>query len=355
MLGLGAAAAVGLVAAPHVARAAEDRKWRLATPWPRGLPGFWAAAERLARSITEMSGGRLQVTAHAAGELVPPARIFNAVAEGAVELGHASPDRWLEVDPVFQIFSGLPFGLTATEHEGWIRYGGGQEMWERAYAPHGVVPFLAGNTGTQAGGWFRREIRNASDFRGLKIRMSGAGAEILRRLGAEIVDIPPSDIFPAMQTGLLDATEWVGPWNDLAFGIHNVARFYYLPAFHETGTALELIANAEAWRKLEPDLKAVLKGAAAAASAETQSAFNYHNAVALELIATRTNAVILPLPDSIMRTLDRTAAVVIQEIAASSQLGRTAHASYREARGRAVAYSLAVDEVALLQRQQALK
>jgi TRAP-type mannitol/chloroaromatic compound transport system substrate-binding protein len=354
VLGLGVGAAAGL-AAPAVARAQLPIAWRMATPWPRNMPGFWAAAERIAASITAMSGGRLAVVAHPAGELVPPGAIFDAVGGGDAELGHAAAHHWLAKNPAFQFFSGVPFGLTAQEHEGWIRFGGGQKLWERAYGPHGVLPFLAGNTGPQAGGWFSREIRGAIDFQGLKIRMTGPGAEVLRRLGAVTVDIPPSDIFPAMQSGQLDAAEWVGPWNDLAFGFHKIARFYYLPSFHEPGAALELIANAEAFASLDTGLQAVIRTAAAAASAETFADFTYHNAIAHELIATRTNAVILPLPEPVIRALGETAAVATQEAAASSQLARTIHASYRDHLAKAVAYSRAVDRVTLAQRELGLK
>ncbi|MFV2093640.1 MAG: TRAP transporter substrate-binding protein, partial [Hyphomicrobiales bacterium] len=223
VLALGGAGAIGL-ASPAIAQSnPEPIVWNMATAWPRKAPGYFSAAKRLATSITSMSGGRLQVTAHAAGEKVAVEKIFNAVSEGTMALGHSSAHLWTKTNPAFQFFTGIPFGMTAPEHAGWIRFGGGQSLWNRAYATHGIQPFLAGNTGLQGSGWFRREIRNPEDFNGLKIRISGIGADVLRHLGTEPVNLPPSEIYPAMQAEKIDGIKLAGPWNDLDFGLHKLA------------------------------------------------------------------------------------------------------------------------------------
>ena len=350
VLALGGAAAIGF-AAPAVAQTnPEPAVWTMATPWPRKLPGFFSAAERLAASITAMSGGRLQITAYPAGERVSPKKIFDAVSEGTVELAHSSARHWSDRNPAFQFFTGVPFGLTAPEHAGWIAFGGGQTLWEQAYSPYGIQPFLTGNTGPQGGGWFRREIRKPEDFRGLKFRIAGLGAETLRLLGASPVDIPPSDIFPAMQSGQLDGTEWVGPWNDLAFGLHKLARYYYLPAFHEVSSALELIVNVDALKALTPDLQDIVRRAAMAACAQTYADFTYHNALALDLIETKTPTVVSAFPDNVIRALGEASAQVAEDLAITSRFAQTVHTSYFDYLAKAVAYTSVSDLVALRQR-----
>ncbi|VAW16419.1 TRAP transporter solute receptor, unknown substrate 6 [hydrothermal vent metagenome] len=355
VLALGGAATIGL-ATPAIAQTTpESILWRMATPWPRKMPGFFAAAERLAGSITAMSGGRLKVTAYPAGKEVAPAKIFNAVSEGTIELAHASAHLWADKNPAFHYFTGMPFGLTASEHAGWIYFGGGQALWEQAYSSYDVLPFLAGNTGPQAGGWFQREIRNPEDFKGLKFRISGLGADVLRHLGAKPVALPPSDIFPAMQSGQLDGTEWVGPWNDLVFGFHKLARYYYLPAFQKIGSALELIVNAEAFGALTSDLRDIVRRAAMAASAETCADFTYNNALALDLIDTRTSTIISAFPDNVIRALGEASAQIADDLGATSRFSRTVHSSYFGYLGKAVPYSGASDLFTLRQRQSVQK
>ncbi|NLH83251.1 MAG: TRAP transporter substrate-binding protein, partial [Phyllobacteriaceae bacterium] len=237
--GLGAATlAAGSLAAPAIVRAEEKLNWKMVTSWPKNSPGVGVNAQRLADSITAMSNGRLTVQLYAAGELVPAFECFDAVSSGAAEMAHGSPYFWQGKEKAFHFFTGIPFGLFANEHMGWIWFGGGQALWEKAYAPFGVQPFYCGSSGPQAGGWFRKEIKTVDDFKGLKMRIAGLGGEVLRRLGVNVVLLPPGEIFQAMQSGTIDAAEWVGPWNDLAFGLFRVAKNYYMPSFFEFGPAL---------------------------------------------------------------------------------------------------------------------
>jgi TRAP-type mannitol/chloroaromatic compound transport system substrate-binding protein len=225
----------GALAAPHVARAQETHNWSMAMTWPTGAPGVGVNAERCARMIETMSGGRISITLYGAGELVPPFEVFDAVAEGTAQLGHGAPYFWQGKDRVFHFFTGVPFGFTAAEHSGWLYFGGGQELWDRAYEPFGVRAFYAGSSGPQAGGWFAHPIESLDDLQGLNMRIAGLGGEVMRRLGVNVVLLPPGEIYGALQAGTIDAAEWIGPWNDLAFGLYRIAKYYYMPAFHEFG------------------------------------------------------------------------------------------------------------------------
>lgn len=358
VLKFGGTATAGLVtslAAPAKVGAQNPVMWRMATPWPRNTPGVFASASRLAESITLMSGGRLQVSAHPAGEIVPPNKIFDAVSDAKVEMGHGSAHYWRERDPAFQFFTGLPFGLTAKEHAGWLYFGGGQGLWEQAYGPFGVIPFLAGNSGTQAGGWFVNEIRKPEDLHGLKFRISGMGADVMKLLGAVPVDIPPSDIFPAMRSGEMGGAEWFGPWNDLAFGFHKLARYYYLPGFHEISAALELTVNAAAFAKLEPALQEIVRRAAMAAANETLADFTYHNALSLELIETKTSAIVHAFPPAVLKAFGDASAQATEELGAANRLARTTKISYFAYLSKAVTYTRASEIPALVQRAESLK
>jgi TRAP-type mannitol/chloroaromatic compound transport system substrate-binding protein len=276
MLAAGAATAVGgKVAAPAVAQGTT--RWNMVMPWPRLTPGVGVAAGKFAQRVGAMSGGRLEIRLFAAGELVPPFGGFDAVQSGAVQVAHGTPYYWAGKAPALHWFTGVPFGLSASELAAWIVYGEGGKLWREIYDGFGVVPFYAGSSGVQAGGWFRKEINSVQDLRGLKIRIAGLGGEVMRRLGAVPVAMPPGEIMQSLTSGAIDAAEWIGPWNDRAFGLYKVAKFYYVPAFHEPGPGLEVIVNKAAWGELAPDLQAIVEAAASAAAAETYADFSYHN------------------------------------------------------------------------------
>ena len=215
--------------------AGESYRWRLVTAWPPGLPGFGTTAVALADTLREVSGGRLTLQVYAAGELVPAFEVFDAVSRGSVEMGHSAPAYWKGQAPTTQLFTGYPFGMLPAEFNAWMAYGGGMELWRECYEPYGLVPFPGGNTGAQMGGWFRREIRSVDDFSGLKIRMPGLGGDVLRRLGATVVNLPGGELFTALQSGLIDATEWASPYNDLPLGLYQAAPYYYFPRLARAG------------------------------------------------------------------------------------------------------------------------
>lgn len=356
---LTAGAATAALAAPSIARAQAPIAWKMATSWPKGAPGVGVNAQRLADMITAMSGGRLSVQLFGAGELVPPFEVFDAVSSGAVQCGHATPYYWQGKDPAFHFFTGVPFGLTASEHAAWLHFGGGQELWQQAYAPFGVVPFLAGSSGPQAGGWFRKEISGLDDFKGLKMRIAGLGGEVMRRLGVSVVLLPPGEIFAAMQAGTIDAAEWVGPWNDLAFGLNRVASYYYMPAFHELGPALELTVNAAAFEALDDDLKEIVKRAAMASSMESLADFTFHNIESFRPLLDALGPDGKPIElrtfsDDIVAALAREAEGALADIAAGSPHAKDVYASFTAFRAKAHDYARHSDLAALAMREKAL-
>ncbi len=353
-LALTGAATAGALAAPAVARAADQITWKMVTSWPKNAPGVGVNAQRVADMITEMSGGRLTVHLFAAGEMVPPFECFDAVSAGTAEIMHATPYYWQGKDKAFHFFTGIPFGLTAVEHAAWLEFGGGQALWDKAYAPFGVIPFYSGSSGVQAGGWFRKEISSLEDFKGLKMRIAGLGGEVMRRLGVNVVLLPPGEIFQAMDAGTIDAAEWVGPWNDLAFGLYRVANYYYMPAFHELGPALEVSVNKAAYEALPDDLKSIVRHAAAANCMQATADFTYHNAVSLKPLLAKEGVELKFMPDDVITALAKESEMVLKEIGDTSPLAGEIYQSFTKYRAEAAAYAKVSDQAALEMRAKAL-
>ena len=226
------------------------RELKMVTIWPKGLPGLQSGADRVAQSITALSGGRLQVKVFPAGQLVGAMESFDAVSSGLADLYHASEVTWAGKSATFAYFCNVPFGFTADEINAWVYYGGGQALWDELSAGFGLKPFLCGNTGPQMGGWFTKELTSIEAFKGLRYRMPGMGGEVLRRLGAVVVTLPGGEIIPSLQSGAIDASEFVGPWVDMAIGLHKAAKYYYYPGFHEPGAAISLAVNKKLWDSL---------------------------------------------------------------------------------------------------------
>lgn len=310
----GGAGAAAVSALPRPAIAQGKMEWRMVTAWPRGLPGMGTGTERLARRIGELSGGRLTIKLYAAGELVPALQCFDAVSSGTAEMGHDASYYHVGKSRAASFFTTVPFGMTAAEHNAWIFFGGGQELWDELYAPFNIKPFLAGNTGVQMGGWFRKEIQSIADFKGLKFRMPGQGGEVLTKLGANIVLLPAGEIFAALQSGTIDGTEWVGPYNDLALGLYKVAPHYYFPGFHEPGSALELMVNKQKFDDLPADLKAVIQVAAEAENNLMLAELNARNGTALETLVTVHNVKLRQFSREILTALGTASGEIIQEL-----------------------------------------
>ncbi|GMR14725.1 MAG: TRAP transporter substrate-binding protein DctP [Gammaproteobacteria bacterium] len=307
----------------------ETFVWKMVTSWPRDFPGLGTGASHLAESIDDLSNGRLKIKVYGANELVPAFEVFDTVSQGTAEMGHSATYYWKGKVPAAQFFAGIPFGMTAQELHGWIYYAGGLELWQEVYAPHGLIPFLAGSSGPQMGGWFNREINSLDDLKGLKMRIPGPGGEILKRAGGTPTTIPGAELFTALQTGTIDATEWVGPFNDLAFGLFRAAKYYYYPGWHEPGTGLELMINAEAWNTLPADLQAIVKIASQAAVTDTLSDFTYNNGIALRTLLKKHGVQLRRFPDEVLSRLNEISDEVIREMADNSELAGRIYASFK--------------------------
>ncbi|WP_017938950.1 TRAP transporter substrate-binding protein [Zestomonas thermotolerans] len=298
---------------------AQTFSWKMVTSWPKNFPGVGVGAERFARLVNEMSAGRLQVKVYAAGELVPALEVFDAVSRGTVEMGHGAPYYWKGKVPAAQFFCALPFGPNAQEMNAWLHYGGGMQLWEEAYQPYNVVPFACGATGVQTAGWFNKEINSVDDFRGLKMRTPGLGGEVLTKMGGTVVNLPAGEIFTALQTGAIDATEWIGPYNDLALGLHKAAKYYYIPGWQEPNVTFELIVHRKAWDSLPDDLKAIVRSAARDVNGDMLDDYSARNMEAMEKLRSE-GVEVRRLPDEVLARLREVAAEVVEASAAADAM-----------------------------------
>ena len=316
------------VPSAQAAAAPERFDWTLLSTVPRGLPGPGTGALRFAERVEEMSAGRLKVTVRGAGEVVGAFDVFDAVASGDAEIGHGAAFFWRGKVPAAVFFAAVPFGMTAQETNGWLYHGGGLELWRELYAPFGVVPFPAGNSGTQMGGWFNREVSSLDDLAGLRMRILGLGAEVFERAGGTPVSLPPDAVFSAMQTGLIDAVEWVAPYNDLPLGLHQVARYYYYPGWQEPGPPLELIVGDDAWASLPADLQAIVAAAARVMNDEMLAEYTARNQASLQVLVEEHGIELRAFPPSVLAELRTLSDDVLAELAGASPLAGRIHASY---------------------------
>ncbi len=313
---------------PFTASAAAEHKWKMVTTWPKNFPGLGTGANNLAELIGQMSNGRIEVKVYGANELVGALEVFDAVSRGTAEMGHGAGYYWKGKVPAGQFFAAVPFGLTAQEMNGWIYSGGGLELWKEAYEPFGIIPMPAGNTGVQMGGWFNKEINSLDDLKGLKMRIPGLGGEVLKRAGGTPVLLPGGEIFQALQSGSIDATEWVGPYNDMAFGLHKAAKFYYYPGWHEPGTTLEALINKKAFDKLPADLQAIVLAATKVANSDMLAEYTARNNAALETLVNKHKVQLKPYPAEVLAQLKALADDVVAEEAQGDEMSKKVYDSY---------------------------
>jgi len=338
----------GALLTPFMANAAKaEYKWKMVTTWPKNFPGLGTGANDLAKLITEMSNGRISVKVYGAKELVGALETFDAVSRGTAELGHGAGYYWKGKVPAGQFFTAVPFGLTAQEMNGWIYNGGGLALWHEAYEPFGIVPMPAGNTGVQMGGWFNKRIDSLADLKGLKMRIPGLGGEVLKRAGGTPVLLPGSEIFPALQSGTIDATEWVGPYNDLAFGLNKAAKYYYYPGWHEPGSTMEVLINKKALESLPKDLQSIVLNATKVANANMLADYTTRNNAALEQLVNKGGVELLPYPIDVLTQLKTLSAEVVAEEAQKDEMSKKVYASYKAYRDQAIKWH-AISEQAYL-------
>ncbi|MEM9839960.1 MAG: TRAP transporter substrate-binding protein [Pseudomonadota bacterium] len=304
------------------------RKLKMVTTWPKDFPGLGDAAERTADFIRLLTGGAIEIEVFAAGELVGAFDAFDAVASGAADLYHGADYYWTSKSRAYPFFTAVPFGMTVTEQIGWLEAGGGQELWDRLAAPFGIKPFAAGNTGHQLGGWFKRELENVDDLVGLPIRMPGLGGEVMRRADATPVRLPGSELYQSLQSGAIDATEWVGPWNDLAMGFYREAKYYMWPGFHEPNAQLALGMNLDLWNTMSGQEQAIIEAACRSANHENIGTYVVRNADALTVLTEEHGVELTEMPEDVMALLAEKTAEVLEEVANSSPLAREIYDSY---------------------------
>jgi TRAP-type mannitol/chloroaromatic compound transport system substrate-binding protein len=324
---------------PAPAIAQGIRQLKMVTDWPDETPGIHPMAARLAQTIGTATAGRIKIEVFPAGALVRPFETFDAVAAGVADMYHSAENYWEKKSPAFSFFAAMPFGLTADELFAWVQYGGGQELWDALSGQFNIKPLLCSNTGCQMGGWFTREITSPESFRGLRYRMPGPGAEVLRRLGAIVVMLPGGEIMPALKSGAIDASEWNGPWLDMAFGLHKAASYYYYPGFHEPGTNLAVGINKAVWESLDAGDRRIMEAMAACEYARSLAEFNANNALSLRKLRDEGAVKILKFDDSLLRAFLTVSKEVVAEIGSGDDLSRKIYASYEQFRASIMDWS----------------
>ncbi|GIV38288.1 MAG: C4-dicarboxylate ABC transporter [Thermonema sp.] len=294
----------------------ESIEWMAATTWPPNFPILGEGVQLFAKQVEIMSAGRLKIKVYGGGELIPPLEVFDAVSNGSIQIGHGAAYYWSGKIPAANFFAAVPFGFNAQQMNAWLISGGGWQLWQEIYAPYNVIPFPAGNTGVQMGGWFNREINTPADLKGLKMRIPGLGGKVLDRMGGAAVQIAGSEIYTSLERGVIDAAEWIGPYHDYTLGFHKIARYYYYPGWHEPGATLELLVNKQAFESLPPSLQEIIRTAALRANLWMLSEFEAKNAEYLEKIISEGKVEVRPYPAEVLRALQNTTAQLLEELAA---------------------------------------
>lgn len=327
----GTAAAAGSIAAPGIARAQKTFQWKMTNAYGPGSPFYVAgpgSPTHFIEMVKAMSGGRLQIQHFAAGELIPALEGFDAVSNGTIEMNAANSYFWAGKTFAAQYFTAVPFGLNFQGMNGWLYDGGGQQLWNEVYAPFGMVAMPCGNTGVQMTGWFKKEIKSVADFKGLKMRIPGLAGKVYAELGVDVKLLPGGEIFPALERGVIDAAEFVGPYQDRRLGLQKAARYYYTTGWHETATVSELLINKAAWEKLPKDLQAVVENAAAACNVISEAWCQRTNAEAMEDLVKNQKVIARALPDPVVKALRDTTNKVLAEAVAKDPLVKKVHNSY---------------------------
>ncbi len=347
-------AALAVSSFPKPALAQERVEFTMVTTWPRDFPGLGTGAQRLSKRLNDMSDGRIQVQYFAAGERVGAFDSFDEVASGNAQAYHAADYYWKGKHPGWAYFTSVPFGLTYTEINAWIRFGGGQELWDELAGSFGIKAVMAGNTGVQMGGWFNKEINSADDFKGLKMRIPGLGGDVMAKLGASPVSLPGGQIYENLVSGAIDATEWVGPWNDSFMKFYEAAKYYYYPGFHEPGSMLSFGMNASWWGKLSKNDQTLIAALAAAENDIMMAEYNAKNGSALKSLITDHGVKLRRFNDDVYDAFGKAAEEVFKTVRGHSKLASQIDASFTAARKNLGAWSKISDQAYVAQRNRVL-
>ncbi|MDO9144807.1 TRAP transporter substrate-binding protein [Rhodoferax sp.] len=328
-----AALSGGVLSAPSLVQAQSKGtfNWKMTSAYPKGSPFYFdgpGSATDLAKRIKEMSDGRLNIQVFGAGELIPAFEGFDAVRAGTVEMNHANSYFWTGKTFAAQYFTAVPFGMNFQGMNGWLYDGGGIDLWNEVYAPFGMVAMPCGNTGVQMTGWFKKEIKTVADLKGLKMRIPGLAGKVYANLGVDVKVLPGGEIFPALERGVIDAAEFVGPFQDRRLGLHKAAKYYYTTGWHESATVSELLINKAAWQTLPKDLQAIVQNAAAACNVISEAWCQKANADAMEDLIKNQKVIAKPLPEGVIKALRTETDKVLTEAVAKDPMTKKVHDSY---------------------------
>ena len=326
--GIAGVLAAGIAPAVHAQAAI---RWRIASSFPKSLDTIYGAAEIFARQVRAMTGGKFEVSVHAAGELMPAFGVVDGVQQGSVEAAHTAPYYFFGKDECFGLGTAIPFGLNSRQMTAWMYEGNGGKLMREFYSKYNIVNFPMGNTGAQMGGWYRKEIKSLKDMKGMKMRIGGFGGKVLERIGGVPQNIPAGEIYPALEKGTIDAAEWVGPYDDLKLGFNKVAPFYYYPGWWEGGPELDIFINQKAWDALSPEYKAIVESAAAHAHVATQAKYDAVNPGALkQLVGAGTK--LRPFPTDVMNAAFKEAMALYDELSAKNENWKKIYSDYSKFR-----------------------
>jgi TRAP-type mannitol/chloroaromatic compound transport system substrate-binding protein len=310
----------------------KKRTLKMVTAWPKNFPGFGTSAERFADRVKTVTDGALDIKVFAAGELVGAFESFDAVSLGNADMYHAADYYFQGKHKALNFYTAVPFGFTADEMASWIHYGGGQKLWDEVSGMFNIKPMIVANSGCQMAGWYKKEINTLEDFKGLRIRWPGLGGEVIRRLGAAVNALPGGDIFQALQSGAIDAAEWIGPWNDMALGFHRIASYYYYPGFHEPGSSITLGINKDVWGSFTPVQQEIITAISESEYNRSLAEYNMRNGEYLKILETENNITPRKLSDDILKEIGRVSNEVTKEIAAGDELSGRVYQSYMDFR-----------------------
>jgi TRAP-type mannitol/chloroaromatic compound transport system substrate-binding protein len=332
LAGAGSLAAGATLSFPTPAIAQGIRQLKMVTDWPEGLPGFYPSALRFAQTVNAATGGRIKIEVFLAGAFVRPLETFDAVSAGVADMYHTYEGYFEKKSRALHFFAAIPFGFTADELFAWIQYGGGQELWDDLNEQFNIKSLLCTSTGCQMGGWFANEITSPEGFKGLRFRMTGPGAEVLRRLGSTVLVVPGGEIMQTLKSGAIQGTEWVGPWLDMALGLHTAVGYYYYPGFHEPGTNISVGINKRVWETLDAGDQRLIEAVAASEYARSLAEFNTNNALWLGKLRAETTVKLLKFDDSLLRAFRAMSKDVVAEIVSGDEIPKKIYASYERFR-----------------------
>ena len=326
--GLAGVLAAGIAPAVHAQAAI---RWRLASSFPKSLDTIHGAADVFAKAVKNMTGGKFEISVHAAGELMPAFGVVDGVQQGSVEMCHTAPYYFFGKDETFALGCAIPFGLNSRQMTAWMYEGNGLKLMREFYAKFNIVNFPGGNTGAQMGGWYRKEIKSLADIKGLKMRIGGFGGKVLERIGGVPQNIPGGEIYQALEKGTIDAAEWVGPYDDLKLGFNKVAPNYYYPGWWEGGPELDFFINNKAFEALSPEYKAIVEAAAAQAHSDMQAKYDARNPAALkQLVGAGTK--LRPFPKDVMNAAFKESMALYEELSAKNENWKKVYADYSKFR-----------------------